>query len=87
MFSAVFVALLGVAQPASAAAQVAPAPVAKPDVVVQGSKLVCRRETVIGSNIPGKRVCKPKNELAAEQLAGRDAAKAFVIPSGHSSSN
>lgn len=87
MHSAVFIALLGMAQPANAAAQVAPTSVAKPDVVVNGSKLVCRRETPIGSNVPGKRVCKPKTELAAEQLAGRDAAKAFVIPSGHSSSN
>ena len=87
MHSAILVALLGMAQPANPAAQVAPAPAAKPDVVVEGSKLVCRRETVIGSNIPGKRVCKPKSEIAAEQLAGRDEARAFVVPSGASSNN
>ena len=87
MHSAILVALLGMAQPANAAPQIAPAPAAKADVVVQGSKLVCRRETVIGSNIPGKRVCKPKAELQAEQVAGRDAAREFVIPSGATSSN
>ena len=66
---------------------VAPAPAAKPDVVVEGSKLVCRRETVIGSNIPGKRVCKPKSEIAAEQLAGRDEAQGLCGPVGASSNN
>ena len=87
MHSVIFTALLGMVQPAPAAAQASPAPAARPDVVVEGSKLVCRREVVIGSNIPGKRVCKPKGELAAEQVAGRDAARAFVVPSGATSNN
>lgn len=87
MHSAIIAALVGMVQPAAAAPQGAPAPVARPDVVVEGSKMVCRREVVIGSNIPGKRVCKPKNQLASEQLAGRDEARAFVVPSGATSSN
>ena len=79
MYSAILVGLLGMAQSVSAPTPVAPAPVARPDVVVEGSKMVCRREIVIGSNIPGKRVCKPKSDVQAEQIAGRDEARRFVV--------
>ena len=87
MLAAIFLALLGIVQPATTAVHVAPVPVVKPDVVVDGSKLVCRREVVIGSNVPGKRVCKSKNQLLAEQAVCRDAAKEMTTPSGASSNN
>lgn len=86
MRSLLSLALLALAPAAQAADVPAPAPAAKP-TEADGDKMVCRRETVIGSNIPGKRVCKPKSQILAEQAAARDAAREMSTPQGGSSSN
>jgi hypothetical protein len=86
MRSLLFIALLALA-PAAHADNNAPAPAAKPAATADGDKLICRRETVIGSNIPGKRVCKPRSEIIAEQAAAREAAREISTPQGSASSN
>ena len=89
MRSMLLIALLTLAPAAYAADGPAPvpAPVDKPSAVADGDKLVCRRETTIGSNIPGKRVCKPRSQLLAEQAAAREAAKEMTAPTGAGSSS
>ena len=76
-------ALLASSSPVLAGEPAAKRPVATAD----GDKMICRRETTIGSNIPGKKVCKLKSQLLAEQAAARDAAKDMTNPAGASSNN
>lgn len=89
MRSMLFIALLALAPAVHAAGNPASAPVqaSKPVAADDGDKLVCRREPVIGSNVPGKRICKPKSQLLAEQAAARDAAKEMSTPQGAGSSS
>jgi hypothetical protein len=86
MRSLLFIALLALA-PAAHAGNNAPAPAGQPSATADGDKMICRRETVIGSNIPGKRVCKPRSEIIAEQAAAREAAREISTPQGSASSN
>ena len=86
MASILLLALLAMG-PAATAADNAPAPAPKVVAVKDGDKLVCKREVTIGSNVPGKKVCKPKSQILAEQAAARDAAKDMTSPSGASSNN
>ena len=44
----------------------------KPAAPAASEKLICRRQTAVGSNRPGKRVCKTKSQILAEQAAARD---------------
>ena len=88
MRAILFIALL--ASTTAANASGAPeAPGVKPSVVASAEedKMVCKREPVIGSNVPGKRVCKPKSQILAEQAAAREAARDMTTPSGASSNN
>ena len=87
MRSLLFIAWLALAPAAYAAGGPTPALASKPSVADDGDKLICRREPVIGSNVPGKRICKPKSQLLAEQAQARDAAKEMATPQGAGSSN
>ena len=87
MRSLLLIALLALAHAAHAADNPAPAPASKPSAAEDGDKLICRREQVIGSNVPGKRICKLKSQLLAEQAAARDAAKEMATPQGAGSSS
>ncbi len=87
MRSILFTALLVCAPSVHAAESAGPASANSPSVAADADKLVCRREPVIGSNVPGKRVCKPKSQLLAEQAAARDAAKEMAAPQGGGSSS
>ena len=87
MRSMLFIALLATAPAAQAADTPAPNTASKTSVADDGDKMICRREPVIGSNVPGKRICKPKSQLLAEQAQARDAAKEMATPQGAGSSN
>ena len=84
-----FMALLAVAASAqasdNASAETATAPTLV--VVAPGDKMICRREQVSGSNIPGKRICRLKSDLDAERAAALESAKEMVTPQGGSSSS
>ena len=86
MTSMLLLALLAVG-PAATAADNAPAPAPKAVTVKDGDKLVCKREVTIGSNVPGKKVCKPKSQLLAEQAAAREQARELTTASGSTSNN
>jgi hypothetical protein len=87
MRSVLFMALLALAPAAQAADNPGQAVASKPSAAADNDKLICRREQIIGSNIPGKRICKPKSQIVAEQAAARDAAREMTSPSGSASSN
>ena len=92
MRSMLFVALLAAASTVQAAGPAAApatstAPAATASATDDGDKLVCRRESVSGSNIPGKRVCRLKRDIEADQIAARESAKDMSTPSGGSNSN
>ena len=92
MRSTPFVALLAAASAVQvtgpAAVPATPtAPAATVSTTSDSDKLVCRRELVSGSNIPGKRVCRLKRDIEAEQIAARESAKDMSTPSGGSNSN
>nr|WP_294846556.1 hypothetical protein [uncultured Sphingomonas sp.] len=76
------------------AATAAPTLASEPKVVVAQEatpakeKMVCRRESKIGSNIPGKKVCVPKSQADAQTEAARQATREMqTVNSGASSSS
>lgn len=89
MRSMLFVAFLSAAAAVQAGApSVVPPTADKPAATVpDGDKMICRREQVIGSNILGKRVCKLRSVIVAEQAAARQAAQDMTTPQGSGSSS
>ena len=55
--------------------QVAPAKPSDPITVIGKAKRVCVQSIVTGSRARGGRVCRNKDDAAAEQVAGREAAR------------